>query len=104
MTIGAPIPSFLTFNGKPVAGEILSINDPRDLEHVLRNPYDYIKGEDFELQNKPLLGHGIFATDAAHWTVQRKIASNIFNVKNFRGYYRLVLNRLFWGGSLHRLF
>ena len=30
------------------------------------------------------LGHGIFTSDGDNWRVQRKTASNIFNIKNFR--------------------
>ncbi|KXS16381.1 cytochrome P450 [Gonapodya prolifera JEL478] len=37
--------------------------------------------------NEDVFGEGIFGADRDHWKWQRKVASNIFNVKNFREYY-----------------
>ena len=31
-----------------------------------------------------MLGHGIFNVDGEEWKIQRKTASRMFNVKNFR--------------------
>lgn len=41
-------------------------------------------------------GHGIFAVDGAQWLAQRKTASNIFFVKNFRDFFM----RVFWEESV----
>ncbi|KAI9024627.1 cytochrome P450 [Hyaloraphidium curvatum] len=86
MGIGFPIPPFLTFNGK-VVNESITITNVKDVEHVLRDPYTYVKGHDNYILGKPLLGDGIFAVDGHAWSVQRKTASSIFNGRNFRDYY-----------------
>ena len=57
---------------------------------MLRDPYKYVKGRDSFLMQKPLLGHGIFSSDGDAWSVQRKVASSIFNVKLSRDSYNPV--------------
>jgi fatty acid omega-hydroxylase len=43
-----------------------------------------MKGPRFNYALHELLGHGIFNANGEHWKYQRKTASHIFNVKNFR--------------------
>ncbi|TPX32165.1 hypothetical protein SmJEL517_g04672 [Synchytrium microbalum] len=66
---------------------IVVTTDVDDLAHIMGDPYNYRKGikpSDYKLL-EDLLGHGIFNSDGAEWRSQRKIAANIFNVKNFVG-------------------
>lgn len=76
--------------------------DPRNIEHILkskqiqyRNDFflilflldnfeNYVKGPNFNDATKDLLGHGIFNANGEQWKYQRKTASHIFNVKNFK--------------------
>ncbi|KAI9010412.1 cytochrome P450 [Phycomyces nitens] len=59
--------------------------DPRNVEHVLKTNFaNYVKGEWFNYCTEHLLGHGIFNANGEQWRWQRKAASLIFNVKNFR--------------------
>ncbi|TPX32365.1 hypothetical protein SmJEL517_g04514 [Synchytrium microbalum] len=58
--------------------------DWRDVEHVMKDPYKYIKGPGGSILFYEFLGHGIFTSDGDAWKVQRKTASNLFNIKNFR--------------------
>ncbi|KAG0749659.1 hypothetical protein G6F16_003497 [Rhizopus arrhizus] len=59
--------------------------DPRNIEHILKNNFEnYVKGPNFNDATKDLLGHGIFNANGEQWKYQRKTASHIFNVKNFR--------------------
>jgi cytochrome P450 len=43
-----------------------------------------LKGPSSYENLKELLGRGIFNADGENWRWQRKTASHIFNVKNFR--------------------
>ncbi|KAK3806301.1 MAG: cytochrome P450 [Benniella sp.] len=73
----------------PSVGRIINISDPEMLDHVLRvNFWAYEKGPRFKRVLKLLVGEGkcIFSADGEHWKWQRKLASNIFNVKAFRHY------------------
>ncbi|KAI8366734.1 cytochrome P450 [Radiomyces spectabilis] len=56
--------------------------DPRNVEHVLKS--NYIKGPEFHGSLNDLFGNGIFNANGEDWKYQRKTASHIFNVKNFR--------------------
>ncbi|KAI8139709.1 cytochrome P450 [Fennellomyces sp. T-0311] len=58
---------------------ILTI-DPANVEHVLKRP---------EMMDAmgDLFGHGIFAANGEQWKYQRKTASLIFNVVNFRDHF-----------------
>ncbi|KAI9013566.1 cytochrome P450 [Hyaloraphidium curvatum] len=60
---------------------------PKDVEHVLRDPYVFEKGDGFREAFGTLFGAGIFAADGNHWRVLRKTASNIFSVRSFRDAY-----------------
>ncbi|KAJ3364277.1 Protein kinase alk2 [Allomyces javanicus] len=68
--------------------------DPRNVEHVLKTKFDnYIKGPGFIDHQHALLGGGIFNTDGDAWRVQRKAASQIFSVRNFRDHMLHVFSR-----------
>ncbi|KAG0006212.1 hypothetical protein BGZ80_002533 [Entomortierella chlamydospora] len=71
----------------PRVGRIINITDPEMVDHMLKvNFWAYEKGERFKEALMPLVGNGIFSADGEHWRWQRKLASNIFNVKAFRQY------------------
>ncbi|KAI9484494.1 cytochrome P450 [Zychaea mexicana] len=69
------------------SSSILTIN-PLNVEHVLKNNFsNYIKGAEQLSSMQDLFGHGIFTADGEQWRFQRKAASLIFNVANFRDHY-----------------
>ncbi|KAF8950197.1 hypothetical protein BGZ46_004673, partial [Entomortierella lignicola] len=71
----------------PKIGRFINITDPKMVDHMLKvNFWAYEKGETARVTLKPLVGNGIFSADGEHWKWQRKLASNIFNVKAFRQY------------------
>ncbi|KAG0218383.1 hypothetical protein BGX33_007525 [Mortierella sp. NVP41] len=71
----------------PLLGRILQFKDPAVLEQVLKtNFWAYEKGPEMQHTLHDLLGLGIFSADGHHWNWQRKMASNIFNVRAFRNY------------------
>ncbi|KAI8969842.1 cytochrome P450 [Pilobolus umbonatus] len=70
-----------------VLGNVPHVNtiDPRNVDHILRaNFKNYTKGPKFIDSLHDLLGEGIFNANGENWKYQRKAASYIFNVKNFR--------------------
>ncbi|KAI8138498.1 cytochrome P450 [Fennellomyces sp. T-0311] len=59
--------------------------DPRNIEHIVKNNFaNYIRSPPLMQFLKPLLGDGIFTSDGERWRHQRKTASHIFNIVNFR--------------------
>ncbi|KAF1806457.1 cytochrome P450 CYP5203 [Mucor lusitanicus] len=65
--------------------------DPKNVEHILKNNFEgYIKGSEFDYTMHDLLGEGIFNSDGDRWKSQRKTASQIFHVKNFRDQFTKV--------------
>ncbi|CAG8472678.1 11677_t:CDS:10 [Paraglomus brasilianum] len=69
----------------PGIGRVVGIDEPATLEYILKKNFDnYVKGDYLSSRMQDVLGHGIFATDGDVWKVQRKKASNIFKVRNFR--------------------
>ncbi|KAG1115932.1 hypothetical protein G6F42_013824 [Rhizopus arrhizus] len=59
--------------------------DPRNVEHILKNNFEnYAKGPQLNAATGDLFGHGIFNANGEQWKYQRKTASHIFNIKNFR--------------------
>jgi fatty acid omega-hydroxylase len=54
------------------------------LYNIIDNFKNYLKGPSSYENLQELLGKGIFNSDGEHWRWQRKTASHIFNVKNFR--------------------
>lgn len=62
--------------------------DPRNVEHLLKNNFEnYVKGPQFHYATTDLFGHGIFNANGEQWKYQRKSASLIFNVRNFRDHF-----------------
>ncbi|KAI9307243.1 cytochrome P450 [Cunninghamella echinulata] len=62
--------------------------DPANVEHILKTNFEnYVKGPRFNSSTGDLLGHGIFNANGEQWRWQRKAASLIFNVKNFRDHF-----------------
>ncbi|ORZ17105.1 cytochrome P450 [Absidia repens] len=65
--------------------------DPRNIEHILKTNFEnYVKGPMLNESSSDLLGHGIFNANGEVWKYQRKTASLIFNVKNFRDHFTKV--------------
>ncbi|KAI9490825.1 cytochrome P450 [Zychaea mexicana] len=63
---------------------IITIN-PKNVEHILKDNFEnYVKGPQFHGATTDLFGHGIFNANGEQWKYQRKTASLVFNVKNFR--------------------
>ncbi|KAG1056053.1 hypothetical protein G6F43_002031 [Rhizopus delemar] len=59
--------------------------DPRNVEYILKTNFEnYIKGPEFHGSMNDLFGGGIFNANGEEWKYQRKTASIIFNVRNFR--------------------
>ncbi|TPX41686.1 hypothetical protein SeMB42_g05461 [Synchytrium endobioticum] len=79
-----------TFSMTAPFRNIVATTNIRDLEFVLKDPYLFEKGSFFTTILEQFLGEGIFNSDGDHWKAQRKIGSNIFNVKNFRDLFSTV--------------
>jgi len=77
----------------------LSLMDPRDREHALRNHFaNYTKNlhnefNSFELAFAELFGRGIFAVDGPEWKDHRKIASQLFSGNGLKSKMESVFNR-----------
>ncbi|TPX70539.1 hypothetical protein CcCBS67573_g06476 [Chytriomyces confervae] len=70
-----------------VDGPFVFFNDPKMVEYFLKTKFSvYDKGPFMKVRFQDTLGHGIFNADGARWKSQRKLAANIFNVKNFKEY------------------
>ena len=58
---------------------------PAVVEHVLKTRFDnYVKGPLVRQNLNDLLGVGIFTVDGQQWKEQRKIASHMFSLREFR--------------------
>ncbi|KXS19473.1 cytochrome P450 [Gonapodya prolifera JEL478] len=66
--------------------DMIVISDVQDVETVLRDPYTFVKGGLLTSLLTDFLGQGIFTSDGERWHAQRKTASHVFNVKNFRNF------------------
>ncbi|KAI9354608.1 cytochrome P450 [Zopfochytrium polystomum] len=65
----------------------IMINDPVLIEHFQRANFEkFEKGVFFRGNFHDLLANGIFNSDGEQWRRQRKLAANIFNVKNFKDF------------------
>ncbi|KAF7723245.1 hypothetical protein EC973_002183 [Apophysomyces ossiformis] len=65
--------------------------DPRNIDHVLKDNFEnYAKGPQLNEATADLLGHGIFNANGQQWKYQRKTATYIFSVKNFRDHFTEV--------------
>ncbi|KAI8138496.1 cytochrome P450 [Fennellomyces sp. T-0311] len=72
----------LQITGRPI--RVVTI-DPRNIEHILKTNFaNYPKSILMKENLGPLVGDGIFTSNGEAWKYQRKTASHIFNVVNFR--------------------
>ncbi|KAJ3256099.1 hypothetical protein HDU77_003270 [Chytriomyces hyalinus] len=63
------------------------VNDPKIVEYILKTKFHvFDKGPRFQNAFHDFLGRGIFNSDGEGWKSQRKLAANIFNVKNFKDF------------------
>lgn len=79
-------PLTMTF---PILGNrALLINRPEYIHYCQKTEFEtFVKGYPFQRSFKDLLGsHGIFVADGEVWKKQRKMASHIFSVGNFKTY------------------
>ncbi|CAO3649321.1 unnamed protein product [Cunninghamella echinulata] len=80
----------LITNGVCFPRSIITI-DPRNVEYILKGNFEnYVKSPQLNEITSELLGHGIFNANGEIWKYQRKTASHIFNVKNFRDHFTEV--------------
>ncbi|KAG2221435.1 hypothetical protein INT45_005240 [Circinella minor] len=71
-------------------------NDPDNVEYILKTNFsNYIKGRESYEMLEDLFGHGIFSADGEKWRWQRKSASLIFNVVNFRDHFSQIFIKEF---------
>lgn len=75
-----------TLTGPAVGGRITVINRPEYIQYVQKTNFEnFNKGKMFSSAFADVLGlHGIFVADGEPWKKQRKMASHIFSVGNFR--------------------
>lgn len=78
----------------PPQGRIIMLNRPEYIEHVQKTNFDnYPKGSLFRAAFQDVLGAtGIFVADGHTWKVQRKMASHIFSVNQFRNIVQVVVH------------
>lgn len=60
------------------------INDPKNLEYVLKNEGIFAKGDFFRRRSWDLFGNGIINADGDLWKVQRKAGLNFLNASNLK--------------------
>ncbi|KAL6716916.1 hypothetical protein ACLMJK_004828 [Lecanora helva] len=60
------------------------INDPANVEHVLKNNDVFVKGEFFRLRSWDLFGNGIINADGELWKIQRKAGLRFFSNANLK--------------------
>ncbi|KAI8369967.1 cytochrome P450 [Blakeslea trispora] len=59
--------------------------DPQNVDYILKGNFEnYLKGPKYRKVLFEILGNGIFNANGEQWRYQRKTASHIFNIKNFR--------------------
>lgn len=62
------------------------INDPVNVEHVLKNNDIFIKGEFFRIRSWDLFGDGIINADGDLWRIQRKAGLRFFSNANLKSF------------------
>ncbi|THV45019.1 hypothetical protein BGAL_0542g00060 [Botrytis galanthina] len=60
------------------------INDPKNLEYVMKNEGIFAKGDFFKSRSWDLFGNGIINADGDLWKVQRKAGLNFLNASNLK--------------------
>lgn len=78
-----------------LGGRITSINRPEYIRWVQKTNFEnYIKGPYFQSSMGDVMSvHGIFVADGEVWRKQRKMASHIFSVGNFRTHVQNTIQR-----------
>ena len=91
-----------------LGGRVTAINRPEYIRWVQKTNFEnYVKGTQFQNSMGDVMSlHGIFVADGEIWRKQRKMASHIFSVGNFRTHVQktiqgdlAVLNKLFRNAS-----
>lgn len=87
-----------------LGGRVTSINRPEYIRWVQKTNFDnYAKGAYFQNAMGDVMSlHGIFVADGEIWRKQRKMASHIFSVGNFRTHVQTTIQRDL--GILNQLF
>lgn len=67
------------------------INDPANVEHVLKNNDIFVKGDFFRVRSWDLFGNGIINADGELWKVQRKAGLRFFSNANLKTFIEVVL-------------
>ncbi|PWN93697.1 cytochrome P450 [Acaromyces ingoldii] len=85
----------LTLTIPQLGGRVFLINRPEYLNFVQKVEFEhFVKGFNFLNNFSDLLGsHGIFVADGDVWKKQRKMASHIFSVGNFKTYVQQTIHR-----------
>ncbi|KDN47759.1 cytochrome P450 [Tilletiaria anomala UBC 951] len=80
------MPFTMTAPGASFGGRTVAINRPEYIQWAQKTNFEnYEKGYHFRKNMQDVLSeHGIFAADGQVWKKQRKMASHIFSVGNFR--------------------
>ncbi|KAN0066513.1 Protein kinase alk2 [Thecaphora frezii] len=78
-----------------LGGRVTIINRPEYIRWVQKTNFEnYIKGPDFAKSMGDVMStHGIFVADGEVWKKQRKMASHIFSVSNFRTHVQATIQR-----------
>ncbi|PWY98457.1 cytochrome P450 [Testicularia cyperi] len=78
-----------------LGGRVTCINRPEYIRWVQKTNFEnYIKGPDFVNNMGDVMSpHGIFVADGEIWKKQRKMASHIFSVGNFRTHVQSTIQR-----------
>ncbi|KAI4128051.1 MAG: hypothetical protein LQ347_004345 [Umbilicaria vellea] len=67
------------------------INDPQNVEHVLKNNDLFIKGAFFRQRSWDLFGNGIINADGELWRIQRKAGLRFFSNANLKAFVDEIL-------------
>ncbi|MCJ1352670.1 MAG: hypothetical protein MMC33_002654 [Icmadophila ericetorum] len=62
------------------------VNDPRSVEHILKNNELFIKGDFFRSRSWDLFGNGIINADGTLWKTQRKAGLRFFSTANLKSF------------------
>ncbi|SPO44319.1 related to Cytochrome P450 [Moesziomyces antarcticus] len=78
-----------------LGGRVTSINRPEYIRWVQKTNFEnYVKGPYFQKSMGDVMSlHGIFVADGEVWRKQRKMASHIFSVGNFRTHVQTTIQR-----------
>ncbi|CAO1626145.1 unnamed protein product [Sympodiomycopsis kandeliae] len=76
-----------------LGGRATVLNNPAYIQYVQKTNFDnYPKGREFYKNMSDVLGpHGIFVVDGSPWYTQRKLASHIFSIGNFKSHVQNVV-------------